>query len=83
MAFSILIHSIGDSIHCYNKLNHQINDGFVETITFWNFYFLKLLEGFGAKTVFHVKIDLSIAKIPLLCTDSQILRAFFSKSTFH
>ena len=27
-------------------------------------------------------MDLWIAKIPIRCTDSQILRAFFSKSTF-
>ncbi len=28
---------------------------------------------------FHVKMDLWIAKIPILCADSQILRAFFLK----
>ena len=43
----------------------------------------KIFEGFGAKLCVHVNMDLSIAKIPIPCTDSQILRAFFSKSTFH
>ncbi len=44
----------------------------------------KILEGFGAKTVFSCKkMDICIAKIPILCTDSQLLRALFSKSTFH
>ena len=32
---------------------------------------------------FLVKIDLIIPKIPILCTNSQLLRAFFSKLTFH
>ncbi len=52
---------------------------------FWNLQYLifKVLQGFCAKTVFSCKNDLWIAKIPILCTDSQILWALFSKSTFH
>ena len=40
----------------------------------------KLLEGFGAKTMFSCKMNLWIAKIPWLCTNSQILRAPFSQN---
>ena len=52
---------------------------------FWNLQYLilKLLEGLVQKQCFHVKMELWIAKITILCTDFQTLQAFFSQSTFH
>ncbi len=40
------------------------------------------LKDLVQKQCFHVKMDLWITKIPILCTDSQILRALFLKINF-
>ncbi len=40
------------------------------------------MKDLGQKQCFHVKPGLWIAKIPTLCTDPQILRAFFSNLKF-
>ena len=59
------------------KVNFEISHTLESSIL------LSYLKDFVQKQCLHVKTDLCIAKIPILCTDSQILRVFFSKSTFH
>ena len=45
--------------------------------------FHKLLQGFDVKKLFLIKIDFELLFRQILCPDSQLLRGFMSKSTFH